>query len=98
MQVQVETFVDEDGVEKLRRFWLDGREVEVAANIDQWHGADYRYFKAGDSDGNVYILRLDEVRADWELTMYQSPQSQGVATASMQSAGHFGHHNPLSLT
>ena len=45
MQVRVETYVDEGGVEKLRRFWLDDREIEVADNIDQWHGADYRYFK-----------------------------------------------------
>lgn len=42
MQVQVETYVDERGAEKLRRFRLDSRVVEVADNIDQWHGADYR--------------------------------------------------------
>lgn len=78
MQVRAETYVDEGGGEKLRRFWLDGCEIEVADNIDQWHGADYRYFKVRGSDGNVYILRLDEVRADWELTMYQRTQSQGV--------------------
>ena len=98
MQVRVETYVDEGDVEKLRRFWLDGREIEVTDNIDQWHGANYRYFKVRDSDSNVYILRLNEVRADWELTMYQRTQSQGVPTASMQSAGHFGHYNLLSLT
>ena len=98
MQIRVELFVDEDGVEKLRRFWLDGREIDVANNIDQWHGADHRYFKVGDSDSNVYILRLNEARADWELTMYQRTQSPGVPTASMPSAGHFGHHNALSLT
>jgi len=78
MQVRVETYVDEGGVEKLGRFWFDGREIEVADNIDQWHGADYRYFKVRGSDGNVYILRLNEVRAEWELTMYQRTQSQGA--------------------
>ncbi len=61
MQVQVETYVDEGGVEKLRRFHLDSRVVEVAENIDQWHGPDYRYVKVRGSDGNVYILRLNEV-------------------------------------
>ena len=45
MQVQVETYVDEGGAEKLRRFRLDSRVVEVADNIDQWYGADYRYVK-----------------------------------------------------
>jgi hypothetical protein len=36
MQVQVETYVDEGGAEKLRRFRLDGRVIEVNDNIDQW--------------------------------------------------------------
>jgi hypothetical protein len=74
MRVQVETYVEE-GVEKLRRFRLDSRVVEVADNVYQWHGADYRYVKVRGSDGNVYILRLDEARGEWELTMYERPQS-----------------------
>jgi hypothetical protein len=98
MQVQVETYVDEGGAKRLRRFCLGSRVIEVADNIDQWHGADYRYVKVRDCDGDIYILRHNETRADWELTMYQRTQSQGVPTASMPSAGHFGRHNPLSLT
>jgi hypothetical protein len=85
-QVQVETYVDEGGADKLRRFRLDSRVVEVADNIDQWYGADYRYVKVRGSDGNVYILRFNEVRAEWELTMYQRSQSQGAAAFSIQSA------------
>jgi hypothetical protein len=79
MQVQVETYVDEGGAEKLRRFRLDGRVIEVNDNIDQWHGADYRYVKVRSSDGNVYILRLNEARAEWDLTMYQRSQSEDAA-------------------
>jgi len=75
MQVQVETFVDEGGVEKLRRFYLNGRQVEVVENLDQWHGADYRYFKVRGSEGDVYILYLDVLRTQWALTMYQRSQS-----------------------
>ncbi len=45
MRVQVETYVDERGAEKLRRIRLDDRVVEVADNIDQWHGPGYRYVK-----------------------------------------------------
>lgn len=78
MKVQVETYVDEGGVAKLRRFQLDSRVVEVTENIDQWYGADYRYAKVRGSDGNIYILRLDEVRAEWELTMFQRSRSQGA--------------------
>jgi hypothetical protein len=81
MLVQVETYVDEGGIEKLRRFRLDGRVVEVVNNIDQWHGADYRYIKVSDGDGNEYVLRHDEGRAEWELTMYQRSQSPGSPAA-----------------
>jgi hypothetical protein len=70
MQVQVETYVDQ-GVEKLSRIRFDSRQIEIAENIDQWHGPDYRYFKVRGSDGNLYMLRHNELRADWELTMYE---------------------------
>ena len=78
MLVQVDTYIDEGGAEKLRRFRLDSRVVEVADNIDQWFGDDYCYVKVKGSDGNVYILRHNEIRAEWELTMYQHSQSQGA--------------------
>lgn len=81
MQIQVETYIDEGGAEQLRRFRLDGRVIEVADNIDQWHGADYRYVKVRSSDGDVYILRHNEARVEWELTMYQRSQSQGAPAA-----------------
>jgi hypothetical protein len=82
MQVQVETYVDQ-GVEKLRRIRFDSRQIEIAENIDQWHGADYRYVKVRDCDGDIYILRHNETRAEWELTMYQRshralPRASGV--------------------
>ena len=71
MQVGGETYVDKDGVEKLRRIRFDSRQIEVAENIDQWHGKDYRYFKVKSRDGDLYILRHSEIRNDWELTMYE---------------------------
>ena len=33
MQVQVETYMDEGGAERLRRFCLDSRVIEVADNM-----------------------------------------------------------------
>jgi len=71
MRVQAEIYVDEGGVEKVRRIRFDGRQVDIAENIDQWHGTDYRYFKVRGCDGNLYILRHDEICADWELTLYE---------------------------
>jgi hypothetical protein len=80
MEVRVETYMGPDDVEMLRPFYLDGREIVVTDNLDQWHGADYRYFKVKDEIGNVYILRFDESEADWELVMFQSAESQALAT------------------
>jgi hypothetical protein len=55
------------------RFRFGRREVEIVETIDQWYGPDYCYFKIKGNDGNFYILRFDEGRAEWELTMFQSP-------------------------
>jgi hypothetical protein len=82
MLVQVEIYVDERGAEKLRRFQLDDRTVEVADNIDQWHGAGYRYVKIRGNDGDLYILRHDELRETWELTMYQRAESHAIHSGS----------------
>ncbi len=62
-----------------KRFRLSGREVEIDENIDAWHGPSYRYVKVRGGDGNVYILRFDEKRAEWELTMFQSPRAEAFA-------------------
>jgi hypothetical protein len=81
MLVSVETSAGHGGVEMPRRFRLDGRKVEVTDNLDQWHGAQDRYFKLMGDDGNLYILRLDEGRAEWELIMFQSPHYRELAAS-----------------
>jgi hypothetical protein len=86
MQVSVETQVDDRGIETLRRFRLDGRDIEVTANIDQWHGADHRYFKVSGGNGDIYILRVDDVQGEWELTMYQRARSEEVLS-SLEARG-----------
>jgi hypothetical protein len=73
MLVHVEREEGDIGAAKLKRFFLDGRCVEVSENLDRWFGPDYAYFKIRGDDGNLYILRLDERRDAWELTMFQRP-------------------------
>jgi len=70
MQVQVEHCADH--LEMPVRIRFDGREVEIVENVDQWYGPDYCYFKIKGNDGNLYILRFDESRAEWQLMMFQS--------------------------
>ena len=67
-QIHVESEATPGGLEMPRRFRLDGRTIEIVENIDQWHEPDYCYFKVKGEDGNLYILRMDMGRAEWELT------------------------------
>jgi hypothetical protein len=76
MQVHVETFSGHGGVEVPRRFRLDGREIEAVETLDQWSGRNDRFFKVRGADGSLYILRFDELRTEWELIMFQSPEAQ----------------------
>ena len=76
MHVEVETHSGHGGVEVPRRFRLDGREIEAVETLDQWSGRTDRYFKVRGADGSLYILRFDEIRAEWELIMFQSPEAQ----------------------
>jgi len=75
LQVKVESEAGPFG-QIPKRFHLDGRQVEIAENTDRWYGAGYCYFKVKGGDGNLYILRLDEGSAEWELTMFQTPQAE----------------------
>jgi hypothetical protein len=81
MSVEVDSN-EAHGLSMPRRFRMDGRVVEVVKVLDQWFGADYRYCKVKGADCALYILRLDENRSDWTLTMYASPEAQTLAPQS----------------
>lgn len=71
MQIEVESDADDRGIEKPKRIRMDRRVIEIVETIDRWPGGDYCYFKVRGDDGNLYILRLNETRDSWELTMFQ---------------------------
>lgn len=77
MHIRVETRIGHGGVEMPLRFFFDGRKVEVAENLDRWPGPSYCYFKVKGDDGNLYIVRLDENRAEWDLVLFQSTSAEG---------------------
>lgn len=81
MRIEVESDAGESGIERPRRIRLNERVIEIAETVDQWPGRDYYYFKVKGDDGNLYILRRDEARRDWELTMFQSPPAQALAAS-----------------
>ena len=85
MQVQVEHRTNHLGLERPVRFRFDGREVEIVQIVDQWYGPDYCYFKIKGNDGNLYILRFEESRAAWELTMFQSSGAASCTDRDLDS-------------
>ncbi len=79
MRIEVESDTGDGGIVRPRRIRLNARVIEIVETIDQWPGRDYHYFKVKGDDGSLYILRLDEARHDWELTMFQSPPAQAFS-------------------
>jgi hypothetical protein len=71
VQIEVDSEADDTGIKKPTRIRLNGRVVAIVEAIDRWPGGDYCYFKVRGDDGNLYILRLNEARDSWELTMFQ---------------------------
>jgi hypothetical protein len=76
MRIEVELHPDDHGTPMLRALHFDGRRIEVLETLDQWYGSDYRYVKVRGHDGALYILKFDESRADWELTMFERAQTR----------------------
>lgn len=50
---------------------IGDRRIGVAERLDRWPGEGYRYVKLRGQDGATYILRHDEGRDIWELTLYE---------------------------
>jgi hypothetical protein len=86
MNLRVETYPGYAGAEMVRRFHMGERSLEVVENIDQWHGDNYRYFKVKADDGNLYILRLDESRAEWDLTMFRTQPAARISKSFHQKS------------
>jgi hypothetical protein len=78
VRIEVEASQDR-GIEIPRAFRLNADRIEVVEVLDQWYGPDYRYCKVKGGDGALYILRLDENRSEWHLTMFASARVQGLS-------------------
>ena len=71
LAVRVDCYAGHRGEETPRRFFLGDRRVEVTEVVDRWLAPDHSYFKVKGDDDAVYILQHDEIKDDWELTMFQ---------------------------
>jgi hypothetical protein len=58
------------------RLHFGGHQVDVLETLDQWYGSNYRYIKARSTNGNLYILRVDEHHPEWELIVFKSARAK----------------------
>jgi len=60
------------GEETPRRFFIDGKCIEVDEVLDRWLAPDHRYFKLRSPEGDLYVLRHETGADCWELTLFES--------------------------
>jgi hypothetical protein len=79
MRIRADSYADADGVLTPQRLYFDERHIEIIELCDRWDGPTYRYFKVIGEDGNLYIVRYDEPRGEWDLTLFERRQRREVA-------------------
>ncbi|WP_018233851.1 hypothetical protein [Thioalkalivibrio thiocyanodenitrificans] len=72
LRIGVECHVGYGGEYEPWRLCIGRRWIAVSEIVDRWPAPDHRYFKLRCEDGGIYLLRHDEVRSTWELTVYDS--------------------------
>jgi hypothetical protein len=76
--LKVECYSGYKAEERPLRFTFQGgtspRAYEVKEVLDQWYGVGYCCFKVMADDGDIYILRHQEVEDAWLLESYRRRQ------------------------
>ena len=77
--VRVECYSGYRGEETPRRFFIEGKCIEVAEVVDRWLAPDHRYFKLRSPEGDLYILRHEVRSEQWKLTLFESVDNLGYS-------------------
>ena len=72
IHVKVECYSGYKRDERPLRFTLGKRTFEVIVQDDQWYSPDATYFRVKADDGNIYVLRHDEINDEWTLDAYRA--------------------------
>ncbi len=67
------------------RFGQSGIEHKVAEVLDCWPGEDHQYVKVRTTNDDLYILRYDETRNAWEVSVFREGEPsvpEGSATVA----------------
>jgi hypothetical protein len=73
MKLSVECYSGRKPDERPVRFWLEGKQYEVEAVLDQWYDLDGIFYKVRPNDGNVYIIRprTSAPEGTWDLVSFR---------------------------
>ena len=72
LEIAIECYAGHRGEQTPRTLILAERRIAVEEVLDAWLEPDHRYFKRRGEDGDTYIVRHDERRGVWELTMFRA--------------------------
>jgi hypothetical protein len=75
LEIGVECYAGHRGEETPRTLIMADRRIAVAEVLDAWLAPDHRYFKLKGEDGDICIVRHDEQRGIWELTMFRAERN-----------------------
>jgi hypothetical protein len=71
LSIEVQCYAGYRADERPTRFTIRGRTFQVVSVEDQWYEPNAIYFRVRADDGNLYILRHDEVEDRWTLDAFR---------------------------
>jgi len=72
MKLSVECYSGRKADERPVRFWLDGKQYQVEAVLDQWYDPQGIFYKVQANDGNIYIIRQQtSTPGTWDLVSFR---------------------------
>jgi len=77
-EIRVECYAGHRGDERPLRFSAGKHAYEVQSVEDKWYSPDATYFRVLADDGNVYVLRHNEVEDVWTMEAFRArrPEKQ----------------------
>jgi hypothetical protein len=75
MAIRVDRCAGYRGDQEPVAFWLGEHRLTVRDVVDRWLALEQRWFKVDANDGNVYVVRPDELGGEWEIVAYTRPNS-----------------------
>jgi hypothetical protein len=70
--IHVECYAGQRADERPLRFSAGGNMYVVESLDDKWYSPDATYFRVTADDGNVYVLRHDELKDEWTMEAFRA--------------------------